>query len=345
MNTVRATGQTSLASPPEWQAGPQKGLYSRNYWIVPFAKTNQALWQTALKQQNLSFVQQAFSKVCRSHTFQISPSAWSSSHEAARAFLMGWPEQDGYYPWAALDAKANTPIPANSDAAYAYLQLGHWTMGMNEVIMTPEHQLQLNQEESMGLLNSVKSLFDQPDQDLIYCKPNLWLAKGDMFRSLRTAAPSRVQQKSLENWQDTSEKARQVRRLLSEIQMTFYNHPINDQRQFLNLLPINTVWMSGAGALQDISSVTHHPYGAADLPIHTQSCFDLMAFEPSQENWLKAWSDLNQTLLNQPYSHPSHIVLCGEYNWTLLELGEKNKWQKLRDFFQTSDWTQLTLDN
>lgn len=342
MNTVKATVQTSLASPPRWQAGPQKGLYSSNYWIVPFAKTKQASWQAALKQQNLSFVQHAFSKVCRSHTFQISANAWSASHEAARAFLMGWPEQDGYYPWAALDSKDFTPT---TDASYAYLQLGHWTMGMNEVIMTPEHQLQLNKEESMGLFNSVKTLFDQPDQDLIYCNPNLWLAKGDVFRNIKTASTSRVQEKSLENWQDTSENAQQARRLLSEIQMTLYTHQVNDQRQYLNLLPINTVWMYGAGCLQDIKSSTHHPYGAADLPIHIQSCFDLMAYEPSQENWLKAWNELNQTFLNQPYAYPSHIVLCGDYNWTLLELGEKNIWQKTTDFLTQKHWTQLTLDN
>ena len=344
MNTKKPAISSSLTTPPDWQAGPQKGMYTTNYWIVPFAKTNQAPWQVALKQQLLAFVKRDFSLLSRKHTFVLSPNAWSSSHEAARAFLMGWPEQDGYYPWAALDAKANAQIPANSNASYAYLQLGHWTMGMNEVTMTPEHQLQLNEEESMALFNSIKTLFDQADQDLIYCNPNLWLAKGDMFRGLRTAAPCRVQQKSLQNWQDTSEKARQARRLLSEIQMMFYTHKVNDQRQFLNLLPINTVWMTGAGSLQDISSVTHHPYGAADLPIHTQSCFDLMATEPSLDNWLKAWSELNQAILNQPYTQPTHIALCGDETWTLLELGEKNKWQKLVDWFQTPDWTTLTLE-
>ncbi len=40
------------------------------------------------------------------------------------------------------------------------------------------------------------------------------------------------------------------RRLLNEIQMTLFEHPVNQQRETAGLLPVNAVWFSGATALE-----------------------------------------------------------------------------------------------
>jgi hypothetical protein len=46
--------------------------------------------------------------------------------------------------------------------------------------------------------------------------------------------------------------ARQWRKWQNEIQMIWFNHPVNEARQAEGMLSINSVWISGIGKLADI---------------------------------------------------------------------------------------------
>lgn len=332
-----------MADPYAQNPSPSK------YLMVPWVKTTPPDWIAALKQQNLPSVASLFTSVRDSQVHESVAQAWSASHEAARAFLMAWPELDGYYPWAALDPLATN---ASMQLSFAYLQLGHWKIGMNEVMLTPLEDLQLSEKESRALMESIKPLLDASDQNLMYCSENRWLAQGDMFRQVKTASISRVKNQSVQYWQDTSIQAQQARRLLSEIQMTFYTHAVNEERESKGLLPINSVWMSGAGSLYDVPSLAALEPQAQErlintwrhFPIETFDCFERLGTEPDLEQWLSAWKQFDEQLHHRPSNAPTHIILGGETSWTLLELGEKNKWQKALAFLKKKHWTQLILE-
>jgi len=60
---------------------------------------------------------------------------------------------------------------------------------------------------------------------------------------------SAVAGRSIEDLLTETSQARSLRKLLNEIQMLLHAHPINQQRENAGCLPINSLWLWGAGSL------------------------------------------------------------------------------------------------
>ncbi|MFX8047684.1 hypothetical protein ABTK64_20425, partial [Acinetobacter baumannii] len=74
--------------------------------------------------------------------------------------------------------------------------------------------------------------------------------------------PQRATGHNIDIWMHKGEQERAWRKFQNEIQMTWYDHPVNQAREARGLLPVNSVWLFGQGALLDTRPIAERMIGA-----------------------------------------------------------------------------------
>ena len=166
--------------------------------------------------------------------------------ERARADALGLPGEPGRVPWAAWEA-ADTTRPC------AWLHLCHWQVGMDQVQVLDPLALAITEAESDALRAAVEPWLKEDGLALQAHRPGVWLARGELLRELSCVSLDRVigrtVSRDLLQAQGTAPVA--LTRLLNEVQMLFYAHPVTDERLTRRRLAPNALWITGAGALPD----------------------------------------------------------------------------------------------
>jgi hypothetical protein len=225
----------------------------------------------------------------------------------AREF--GLPFDDGRIPWAAWHVRG-----AGRDSgghAWAFITPCHWRVGTGHVAMDHPHNLQLDAQDSKNLLAAMRPYFEADGIALEYDAPTLWLAHGEIFRGLPTASLDRVVGRTVDDWMPRTPQAGPLRRLQQEMQMLLYTHQVNEERGRGGLQPVNSFWISGAGALP--------PAPAATAPAGLQIVNDLRdaALLGDWPAWVAAWKQLDEKefprlLQALGQGRPVAVTLCGE---------------------------------
>ena len=229
--------------------------------------------------------------------FSLSP-----PHERALARALGLPAQDGLVPLAALQARKS--------GAWAFITPCHWQVGTHHIAMSGQALPDFPELESQTLLAAMQPYFEEDGIALQYEQPNRWLACGDIFNNLPTASLDRVVGRNLENWMPRSASAAPLRRLQNEMQMLLYTHPVNDARSARGVLPVNSFWLSGTGALPQPLPALEHP------PVIVSSLRDA-ALNEDWAAWAQAWAALDASecaalLAALDRGEPGQLTLCGE---------------------------------
>lgn len=89
-----------------------------------------------------------------------------------------------------------------------------------------------------------------------------WYVADSPFGDLIAAAPQRATGHNIDIWMHKGEQERAWRKFQNEIQMTWYDHPVNQAREARGLLPVNSVWLFGQGALVDARPIAERMIGA-----------------------------------------------------------------------------------
>ena len=236
----------------------------------------------------------------------------SMPHERVLARACGLPsEQDGLIPWAAWQMAQSGR--ETHGKAWARITPCHWRVGANHIDMSPPQALQLDAASSQALLAAMQPFFEQDGIALEYDAPTLWLAEGEQFRNLATASLDRVVGRAIDQWMPHSPEGRALRRLQQEMQMLLYTHELNEERTRAGLLPVNSFWASGTGALP-----TAHP---AAPPQGLQVVQDLRdaALLADWDGWAAAWQRLDaqecaQLVQALDSGEAVTLTLCGERN-------------------------------
>ena len=260
-------------------------------------------WSSALASLRLPHLRQWLQHAQLAGQQQWDASSLSPPHEHMLAQALGWPDTDGLLPWAAQAAQQHAPqTPAGQ--AWAWIHLCHWHVRNGQVMLMNAGPVSV--EESNALLSAMAGYFLEDGIALHPWQPGVWLAQGEVFRQLPTAALERVLGRHLEPWlvgaadAQHSPAVKLVRRLQNEMQMLLYQHPVNANRS----LPLNSFWVSGSGA----------------LPATTQSPPPLLlepltgpALAGDVAAWVQAWQALDAEHLSQRLAAPdAQLVLCGD---------------------------------
>jgi hypothetical protein len=158
---------------------------------------------------------------------------------------------------AALELKLIKPDLAPK-TCIAKIQPIHIHAARDHLVLTNPSILDIKEEESLMLYESVKDIFEEMALNIDCTKPECWFIEAPNFQSLSTVSTHQAEGRNIDYWmpEDTNEAgvARQWRKWQNEIQMIWFNHPVNQKRQAEDQLPINSIWISGIGCLADVQA-------------------------------------------------------------------------------------------
>ena len=308
--------------------------------IIPFAASPGWADQSALPALKLAHLQQLLRKLSPLPADCGDAMSLSPPHERALARALGLPTDDGLIPWAALQAHQR-PELRQPGAAWAFITLCHWQLNSHHVAMGHLPLPDLGGAESDDLLAAMRGYFEEDGILLFPDQPGRWLAQGDVFAGLASAATDRVVGRSLEAWMPRSAQAAPLRRLQNEMQMLLYTHPVNDARAARGLPAVNSFWLSGTGALP----VGYQMPDASCQP----TVIDTLrqpALTQDWAVWQQAWQtrDASQIApLRQVHrsGQPLQITLCGEQGSQSWHTRPLSAWQKVKHLFGSQPLSSL----
>ena len=249
-------------------------------------------------------------------------------HERALARALGLDTPAGRTPWAAhtLHRAGAEPGPH----AWAWITPCHWQAGMDQVLMQDPAALALDAAHERALFDAMQAWFADDGLALRLDAPGRWLARGELFRDLVSASVDRVSGRDVAAWMPQSPQASRLHRLQSEMQMLLYTHPVNDARAAQGLAPVNSFWVSGAGALDEAPATTDPP--ELDLSLRDS------ALRQDWAAWAEAWQRLDGTRCAAlaaalERGAPVRLTLCGEQAWQTFEAAPQGFLQRISGLF------------
>lgn len=252
--------------------------------LIPFASSPEPGCHEALRGLALPRLERLLARLAPGEPDAGTETSLSLPHERVLARACGLAPADGRIPWAAWQVQQ-----AGGDAggaAWAQITPCHWRVGSDHVAMDDPAGLQLQESESRALLAAVRPFFEEDGIGLEYSAPTLWLARGDIFRDFPAASLERVIGRKVDDWLPRVTGAGPVRRLQQEVQMLLYTSAVNDGRQQRGLLPVNSFWVSGTGAL---------PAGATAPPqsLTVPDALRGPALAGDWDAWAAAWREVD----------------------------------------------------
>jgi hypothetical protein len=233
----------------------------------------------------------------------------SPPHERALARNLDLWTQDGKTAWAAHALSLSKAFGYQAGQAWAQITPCFWHVGTDQVQMLNPEDLQLSEAESREVLAIMQPYFAEDGITLHYDAPTRWYAHSPLFDNLATASLDRVVGRNVNAWMPEGAQAAPLRRLQNEMQMLLYTHAFNDRRQAAGHMPVNSFWVSGAGALP----------GAAAKAVDMQVLDDLRtpALHEDWAQWAVVWQKLDATILKDLSEQAwrgelVNITLCGE---------------------------------
>jgi hypothetical protein len=287
--------------------GPTIGIM---HLLIPYATSLAPPCQQALTQLKLPHLDALLRQLTLTRADTASTETLSPPHERALAAAQGLTGEDGLLPWGAWHA-AQAGHAMATDAAWAVITPCHWAVQTNHLTMIHPRALNLLETESRALFTAMQPYFAEDGIALHFDSPTRWLACGPQFAGLATASPYRVLGGKVDDWLPKAASAKHLRRLQQEMQMLLYTHTLTDARAALGQLAVNTVWISGTGALPALPK----PVDASQLTVDN-SLRDA-AVREDWAAWATAWQHIDAThcatMLTQVRGDTAcSLTLCGD---------------------------------
>jgi len=147
-------------------------------------------------------------------------------------------------------------VTVNPNTCVARIEPVHIHAARDHLVLTSTQILDIQASEADALFDSVKDVFAEMSTVTHRSMPHKWFIESTALESLSTVSTAQAEGRNIDHWMpsDTSLEgvARQWRKWQNEIQMIWFNHPVNEARQAEGMLSINSVWISGNGKLADI---------------------------------------------------------------------------------------------
>lgn len=120
--------------------------------------------------------------------------------------------------------------------------------------------LQVSDAEALQLQASLKPLLNEFRGEWLTYSAKHWGLRLPALPDMQWPAIDKLEGQSISEQLPVGIEQNDWRRLLNEIQMSLFEHPVNQQRETDGLLPVNAVWFSGAATL-DLNSDWQHVAG------------------------------------------------------------------------------------
>lgn len=152
------------------------------------------------------------------------------------------------------------------DGRWFTLQPVHIHIARDHLVLTDQRRLDISEQESRVLFEIAKTATDEAGMTLQYGDASTWFLRADGWTGLKTASADAACGHNVDIWMPDGEHARAWRKLQNEIQMMWFAHTLNDEREAQGKKTINSVWLSGgADTLMEQEKRRHTARSFADL--------------------------------------------------------------------------------
>ncbi|MBY0571736.1 MAG: hypothetical protein K2P61_10655 [Burkholderiaceae bacterium] len=131
------------------------------------------------------------------------------------------------------------------DGRWFTLQPVHIHIARDHLVLTDQRRLDISEQESRVLFEIAKTATDEAGMTLQYGDASTWFLRADGWTGLKTASTDAACGHNVDIWMPDGEHARAWRKLQNEIQMMWFAHTLNDEREAQGKKTINSVWLSG----------------------------------------------------------------------------------------------------
>lgn len=219
----------------------------------------------------------------------------------------------------------------------------HVRMQREQMILQPD--VPLNADEAALLCSSLNAYFAAEGLRFSAPHPQRWYLRLETAPDMTTSPLAQAAGRNVHAYLPRGRDALRWHSMFNEIQMLFFEHPVNQAREARGELPINSVWLWGGGsAAQGLMQTFTRVVGdsplatafaqAAGIP-HAALPDDLNRFsEDNDGNVLIVWEGLRRALQQGDLTAWRDSVLRLEQSCAAL----------LRDALRAGRITQLSLD-
>ncbi|ALE55264.1 regulator [Paraburkholderia sp. RL17-368-BIF-A] len=206
------------------------------------------------------------------------------------------------------------------DATWACVQPVHVRIAHDHLVLIDPASLELSDEEASALLAVARPLIEELGVRIEAPNPTRWYLSGDGFGTLAGASPLRASGRNIEIWlpheAHSGERSRAWMKLQNEVQMAWFEHPVNESREARGLPAVNSIWFHAQGAARPVQSPFTQVFSdaaatrglamTAGTPVAAPpASFAALASSASSPLAKDAGSDNNTTLVElDPFSAP-----------------------------------------
>jgi hypothetical protein len=118
----------------------------------------------------------------------------------------------------------------------------HIDIARNHLSIADMRRLHLADGHARALYDTARPLFDELGKTLVYGDAQNWFMRAGDWHALQTASPDAAVGMNLTDWLPTGAAAVEFRKLQNEVQMLWFEHPANVERESRALPAINSFW-------------------------------------------------------------------------------------------------------
>ncbi|AHG63950.1 hypothetical protein [Advenella mimigardefordensis] len=217
-------------------------------------------------------------------------------------------------------------VPDAPAAAPVWLfQLAHFGLSNSGAHMLTASDIAVTEKESQALYESAAEIFTDTPFTLIGNRPEGWLVAVPAGFSLPSRSPALIASADLAHVWPQEEDYKPLRRLLSELQIAWHHHPVNEARRDRQMPLINGGWLFGGATPAQLSApATPMPIVIRDLEAaHRQRQWgQWLALLPAVEQKIagELATALNPQASGNPVTLPVNLILTGDNRWVSLTL-------------------------
>jgi hypothetical protein len=141
---------------------------------------------------------------------------------------------------------------------WACVEPVHVRIAHDHLVLIDPSALDLTDEDATKLLAVAQPLIETLGVRVQAPTPHRWYLAGDVLGKLAGASPLRASGRSIEIWlphdAHSGQRSRIWMKLQNEVQMGWFEHPVNEAREARGLPAVNSIWLHAQGRAQPVRS-------------------------------------------------------------------------------------------
>jgi hypothetical protein len=143
-------------------------------------------------------------------------------------------------------------------ASWACVQPVHVRIAHDHLVLIDPASLELSDDDAATLLALARPLIEELGVRIEAPQPSRWYLSSDAFGTLAGASPLRASGRNIEIWlpheAHSGERSRAWMKLQNEVQMAWFEHPVNEAREARGLPAVNSIWFHAQGIARPVTS-------------------------------------------------------------------------------------------